>query len=228
MNGRIRWWAGALAIGICAFCWTDAQATQIDWNTWTSATQGTISPDGVTVNFSIAGSGSADNLVSNYPSYTPTTTFADGSTVSNAPTASNGIIQLTGGNSNLNTITFSSPVVDPVMAIWSLGAGGTAATFVFSDATPLFVAGGPSAEYGGSAISVSGNVVSGSEGNGTVMFKGTFDSISWTNPQYEGWYGFDVGIAGLARPSPVPEPAPWGLFALGLIGIALAQLKRKA
>lgn len=228
MNGRIRLWTGALAIGICAFCWADAQATQIDWNKWSSATQGTISPEGVTVGFSIAGSGSTDNLVSNYPSYTPTTTFSDGSVVSNAPVAADGIIQLTGGNDNLNTLTFSSPVVNPVMAIWSLGAGGTTATFVFSDATPLFVAGGPSSEYGGSAITVNGKVVSGLEGNGVVMFQGTFTSLSWTNPQYEGWYGFNVGVAGVAGPTPVPEPAPWGLLALGLVGIGLAQLKRRA
>lgn len=229
MNGQIRLLAGALAVGICAFCWADAQATQIDWNKWTSATQGTISPDGVAVGFSIAGSGSTDNLESNYPSYTPTATFTDGTVVPNAPVSADGIIQLVGGNDNLNTLTFSSPVVNPVMAIWSLGAGGTPATFVFSNATPLFLAGGPSTEYNGSAISVNGNVVSGSEGNGIVMFQGTFASLSWTNPQAESWYGFNVGIAGVANanPTPVPEPAPWGLFALGLVGIGLAELKRR-
>ena len=226
MNGRIRRQAGAVAIGICAFWWAGAQATPVDWYTWTSAKLGILYPDSVTARFLIAGPGSTDHLVPQFPSYTPTSTFADGSVVSDAPTSTNGIIQLTGGNDNLNTITFSSPVVDPVMAIGSLGAGDMPATFVFSNATPLFIAGGPSAEYGGSAISVNGNVVSGSEGNGTVMFKGTFDSISWTNPRYEYWYGFDVGVSGFARP--VFEPAPWGLFALGLLGIGFVQLKRRA
>ena len=64
-----------------------------------------------------------------------------------------------------------------------MGAGGTLAAFDFINATPVFVSGGPSAEYGGSAITIAGNDVLGSEGNGTVQFIGTFTSLSWTNPQ---------------------------------------------
>jgi hypothetical protein len=122
-------------------------------------------------------------------------------------------MQLDGGTTALNTLSFSVPITNPVVAIWSLGAGGTPASFVFGQ-TPNFVAGGPSAEYGGSAISVSGNTVSGAEGNGTVRFLGTYSSITWTNPQFEFWYGFNVGVAGVAA---VPEPGP---LALGLTGIA--------
>ncbi len=225
MNGWIEWRKSACAVGLCAFACAGAQAATIDWNQWTSATGGSISPDGVTVTYTPGGP--TDNLVLGYPSYTPTSTFADGSIVANAPVSSDNIIQLTGGNDNLNTITFSKPVVNPVMAIWSLGQGGSPASFNFTDATPTFVAGGPSAEYGGSAITVAGDVVSGAEGNGTVEFIGTFTSISWTNPAFEYWYGFDVGIAGTAGPSPVPEPATLGLLALGLAGVGVGVAKRK-
>lgn len=229
MSGKLRLWAGILGTAVCASVWSAAGAAPIHWNTWSSATHGNISPDAVGVDFAITGSGSTDNLVANYPSYAPASTFADGTVVDNAPTSANGIIQLAGGNANINTITFSSPVVDPVMAIWSLGSGGATATFVFSDATPVFVAGGPSNEYGGSAISVSGNTVTGREGNGTVMFKGTFSSLSWTNPDYEWWYGFNVGIAGVSSGTPVgvPEPGPLGLLVLGLVGLGLARLKAR-
>jgi len=212
----------AIAMGLIA-C-TSAHASLIDWNTWSSATSGNIAADSVTVSFSAGGS--TDNLVSGYPTYTPTSTYADGTIVNNAPTSSNGIIQLTGGNRNINTITFSNPVVNPVMAIWSLGQGGIQARFDFINATPTFVAGGPSAEYGGSPILVSGNSVLGNEGNGTVQFIGTFTDISWLNPVYENWYGFNVGIAGVAPTIPAPEPSEIALFTLGL-GIVGVMRKRK-
>ncbi len=68
---------------------------------------------------------------------------------------------------------------------WSLGQGGINAQFAFTNATPVSVSGGPGAEYGGPPISVAGNTVFGSEGNGTVQFIGTFTSISWTDPVFE-------------------------------------------
>lgn len=217
--------ASILAIGICAFAGADAAT--IDWNTWTSSTSGTIAADSITVTYTPGGP--VDNLVSGYPSYTPASTFADGSTIANAPTSANNILQIVGGNTNVNMITFSTPIVDPVMTIWSLGQGGINASFNFIDATPLFVSGGPNGEYGGSAISVSGNDVFGREGNGSVMFSGTFSSISWTNPVFENWYGFNVGISGVGDggpvTTPVPEPETYALLmaGLGLLGVVVRR-----
>jgi hypothetical protein len=220
---------GALAVGVCCLTCGVTQAASIDWNAWTSATGGTIAPDSIGVTFAIAGTGSVDNLVSNYPSYTPTTTYADGTVVNNAPVSADGIIQLAGGNTNVNTVTFSKPVVNPVMAIWSLGSGGTTAQFDFISATPMLVSGGPSAEYGGKSITISGNDVSGAEGNGTIQFIGTFTSLSWTNPAYEFWYGFDVGAAGVGSsgaPSGVPEPSTLALFGAALLPFAASLWRR--
>jgi hypothetical protein len=115
----------------------------------------------------------------------------------------------------LNTLTFSVPIVDPVIAIWSLGQGGIEASFDFVGVTPVLVAGGPNAEYGGSAITVSGNIVNGREGNGTIQLMGTYSSLQWTNPTFENWYGFNVGIAEVGT-TPVPEPGELLLFVLGL------------
>lgn len=216
----------AFAAGALGLTCVVAQAAPIDWNAWTSPTGGMIAPDSVGVTFAIAGTGSLDNLVSNYPLYAPTTTFADGTLVNNPPVSADGIIQLQGGNTNVNTITFSKPVVNPVMAIWSLGAAGTPAQFDFINATPVFVSGGPSVEYGGSSITISGNDVLGSEGNGTVQFIGTFTSLSWTNPKSEFWYGFDVGIAGVGSSVGAPEPSTLALFSIALVPLVATFWRR--
>ena len=144
--------------------------------------------------------------------------------VNNAPQPSNNILKIFGGDPNATqTLTFSQAVVNPVFAIWSLGQGGIDASFNFNQ-TPVFVAGGPNAEYGGVAISVSGNSVHGQEANGTVQFLGTFTSISWTNPIFENWYGFDVEIQSV---SAVPEPSTWAMMILGFAGVGFMAYRRR-
>lgn len=195
-----------------------AQAATITWNQWSSGTAGAMGP--VAVGFSAGGNPAA--LVANYPSWTPASTWADGSVVDNGPAQSGGIIQLYGGTANVNTLTFSTAIINPVFAIWSLGNPGSSASFDFIGATPVFVAGGPNAEYGGSSISISGNSVSGKEGNGTVMFVGTYSSLSWTNPTYEGWYGFNVGMT-----AAVPEPETYALMLAGLAAVGFVARRRR-
>jgi len=201
-----------------------AHAAPIAWNTWTSTSAGSLTSGSDTIDIGFAGN--PTNFFTNSPSYNPPSTWADGVTVDNGPVAANGIIQLIGGTDAVQTLTFSQPVVDPVMAIWSLGQPRTTASFVFQEVVPVFVSGGPNAEFGGNPISVVGNTVSGVEGNGTIQFIGTFTSISWTNPQAENWYGFNVGVAGVA--APIPEPETVGLLLAGLAGLGLAVRRRKA
>ena len=91
---------------------------------------------------------------------------------------------------------------------------------------PIYRAGGPgiydwSLPFTGSSITVSGNNVYGTESYGVVQFIGTYNSISWTNPAYEAWYGFTVG----ANVNPVPIPGAVWLLGSGLIG--LIGLRRK-
>jgi hypothetical protein len=202
-----------------------ANAATIDWNTWTSNSAGSISTTSGPI--SVTYGGEMSGWVANYPSWGPSATFADGTIVANAPVAANGIVQLLGGGGAaavVDTVTFSQAVVNPVFSIWSLGQGGDTASFNFIGATPVLVAGGGSAEYGGSSITVSGNEVLGTEGDGTVQFIGTFTSISWTNPTAENWYGFDVGVAGVA--AAVPEPGSLGLLLAGLTVTGLALRRR--
>ena len=216
-----------LAFGAAALAMSGlANAATIDWNTWSSNSAGSISTASGPI--SVTFSGEMSGQYANYPSWGPSATFADGTIVANGPVASNGIVRLVGGfglgEATVDVITFSKPVVNPVFSIWSLGQGGNTASFHFLDATPLFVAGGPSAEYGGSEIEVYGNDVFGTEGNGTVTFVGTFTSISWQNPVAEDWYGFNVGVQG--APSAVPEPGSMGMLLAGLTLTGLAARRR--
>jgi hypothetical protein len=203
---------------VLAFSASAASAAVVTWTTWDTNASGTAGP--ITVTYA----GPAVSLQTPYPSYTPSGTFADGVIVNNAPVPANGILQIFGGNSATQTLTFSQAVVNPVLAIWSLGQGGINASFVFNQ-TPTFVSGGPNAEYGGSAIVVSGNTVSGNEGNGTVEFIGTYSSLSWTNPVFEDWYGFNPGFQSVAA---VPEPATWAMMILGFCGVGFMAYRRKS
>ena len=73
---------------------------------------------------------------------------------------------------------------------------------------------------------MSGNVVGGTgERNGSVIFYGTFNSISWTNPIAENYYGFTVGVEG--GTSVVPVPAAAWLLGSGLIVMAAMSRRRK-
>ncbi|HEY7900763.1 MAG TPA: PEPxxWA-CTERM sorting domain-containing protein, partial [Caulobacteraceae bacterium] len=228
-------WEGLRMLRILAFSLVASAALSIaapsgagtvDWTAWgkftTSATAGTAS--GAAGSVGVTYSGEVENLFTGYPSWTPASSYVGGS-VGNAPPSADGIIQLFGGNANvIDTVTFSKPVTNPIIAIWSLGSGGNPAAFDFPVNEPVTIeAGGPSAEYGGSSITLSGNNVLGSEGNGTIQLTGTFTSISWTTPASENWYGFTVGVAA------VPEPATWALMLVGFAGLGAAlRLRRGA
>jgi hypothetical protein len=132
------------------------------------------------------------------------------------------IIRIVGGDKSVYKITFSKPVIDPVMAILSLGQPGYAVPYNFVQ-TPTLLDSGVG-WWGGCAtcLSVAGNVVSGTEGHGTVMFKGVHTELTWTAPTPEYWHGFTVGVA-----AAVPEPQIWALLtaSLGVLG-AVARRRR--
>jgi len=207
---------------------TPAPAVTV-WTNWTSFTLGSNggeSAAGSVGGVGVSYSGELDNAVINGTSniWAPNSSFIGG-TVTTSPSTVNDDLP-NGTSTRVNALTFATPLENPVFAIWSLGAPGLPASFIFN-ATPTLEAGGPNSQFGGSSIIVNGNTVTGSEGNGVVQFTGTFNSISWTNT-FENFYAFTVGINGpLQPPSSVPEPSSLLLTSLGLLGFALRLRKRK-
>lgn len=167
------------------------------WTDWISAAvgadgggtaSGTL-PGGITVSYS--GELDAFTLDGSSNLWTPASSFIGG-TVTASPGVPNDDLRLNGSSAGTNTITFSTPVTNPLFAIATLGDIFTPTSFTFT-ATPILEAGGPTTAYGGSSITVVGNVVSGQEGSGVVQFSGTFSSLSWTDTA-ENFYAFTVGM----------------------------------
>jgi hypothetical protein len=201
-----------------------ANAVVIDWTQWNAPTAtgsagGAIT--GTAGSTAISYTGELLSL-SQAPLWTPTSTWV-GNNVSNAPPVSFGAIQLQGGGAVVDTVTFTAPVMNPVFAIWSLGQTGLPASFVFNTSNFSVEASGPNDPYGGTALTVSGNTVTGLESGGTLQFNGLISSITWTNPQNEFWYGFTVGVE-----AAVPEPSTWAMMMLGFFGVGFMAYRRKS
>ena len=196
------------------------------WTNWTTATLGANgggAAAGSVNSINVSYSGELDGAVVNGTSsiWAPNSSFIGG-TSTTSPSTVGDDLRTNGSFTGINTIAFSSPVQNPVFAIWSLGSPALQASFNFN-ATPTLQVGGPNSQFGGSAITVSGNVVNGVEGNGVVEFTGTFSSISWSN-SFENFYAFTVGVNGPA--GDVPEPGTIGLVGLGCAGLLLRLRNR--
>lgn len=124
------------------------------------------------------------------------------------------------------TITFSEAVINPYVALISVGSREldlfvqyqfNAAFSVLSSNDPLLNQWG----VGAYTILDGGQTLSAREFSGVLQFQGTFTSLSFNLNNDENWHGFTVGA-----PAQVPEPATLGLVGIGLVGLAVAARRR--
>lgn len=125
--------------------------------------------------------------------FTPPSTFTS-ETIPNAPPET-GMICINGSSQLTQTLTFSEPVRDPLIAVISMGSSTFGMTWDFG-APVVLRSSGPGVLPG--TLEVSGTTLTGAEGNGVVELQGTFEQLSFTVP--------------------VPELSTWGMFTVGVRG----------
>jgi hypothetical protein len=220
-----------------------AQAAVVNWVTWNSPeTLGEVphpcgqllwcsgvppvgSATGRSRDVGVTYTGEVDQAIPTYKlfSWAPTSTFAglnktDGVDISDGPTNNTFVLLAGGPHTAVNTIRFSAPVHNPVLAISQLGQyqgrngasgpGRIKQTFYFLG-NPSFKIGpdgdNPQNGFIGGPLTQVGESVYGTYGAGVVQFIGNYSSISWTDPVFKYYTFITVGDEGLAAPS-VADP----------------------
>lgn len=106
------------------------------------------------------------------------------------------LLQLSGGSASTTyTVTFTEPIVGPIMPILSLGQGGIQVRYDFD--SPFTIVSQGVGHFGGCATCLSelpGDILAGNEGHGTIVFDGTYSTFSWVVPTNEFWHGFTFGV----------------------------------
>lgn len=206
-------------------------AVEIMWTDWQTATTGQVTGAAVslgeTISVTYTGSYFFAQTGTGTDYFNPSLPYTDNPIVDNRPPAAEMVALIGGTDALAHSVTFSEPVIDPVMAIVSLGQPASTITYNFGDETFDILSSG-TGFWGGaepdSLFQITPSILTGTEGHGVIQFSGTYSQINWTVPTAENWHGFTFGFELLeSQVPPVPVPAAVWLLSsgmLGLIGVA--------
>ncbi len=210
----------SLAVTLAAaFIHTVASAGP-SWIDWTTVNTGTLTIGSNEIGVSLEGS---SPMGLNNGSYY----YNNAATGGIAPTGTYGGYQpadmLQVSNPSFFTLTFSQAIVNPYIALVSVGQGGVPVTYTFGSNVSVLSSG--SNYWGYSGYTVAGNAFTGKEFNGVLQLQGSFTSMNIAVDQAEYWHGFNVGSAAV---SAVPEPESYALMLAGLGLMGAIARRRKA
>jgi len=220
--------AAALA-AFLALAAQGASAATVSWADWSSDTastvSGTVMVDGSPVAVTYSGTPYAFDQLNgagtNY--WLPNSPYLSAS-VSNSP----GTPDIVGlSDAGTSVITFSAPVVNPLIALVSWNGanvtfGGGADTQTYN--IDYLSSGCGYWGCGTYASPTSNSFVGSGELHGVIELVGTYSSISFTDTTAEYWHGLTVG----AFATSVPEPGELGMMLVGLGVVGALARRRKS
>ena len=124
------------------------------------------------------------------------------------------------------SLSFSAPVSNIVMNIWSLGNPSTLGSWIFNQ--PFVILSQNAGQYPAAPYalrSAANNTLNGYEGSGTLQFTGTFASLSWQVVNPEVYAVWNIGVTSAS--AAVPEPGTWAAAALLVGGAAFARWRKR-
>ena len=145
--------------------------------------------------------------------------YTGNAVVGNAPSTTDIIALSEQSPTEVNTITFSQAVLNPIMLINSLGQPNLEVDYVFNQPVTLLSSGQGYWGGGPLGLTVSGDATIGLEGAGAIEFLGEVSSISWTTRGKEYWNGFTIGAV-----TDQTRGVPDGGTTVALLGVSLSCL----